>query len=285
MKPVSLLKLDRSRSACRSPYENNCFIPAVMPANLLQFLILVFVSISIFFFSHSASAEEIVIYSSDTFQPQIFLSNGKPAGIVPALFQRLSQDTGDTYQFILLPWKRAISESSAGHGGIVNFSLTEERQVLFDFSDPIYKNEVELTVLKERESEFKNVDDLNGKTFGVPLGAIFSGEFEKAVNNKLYFIDTDSQPVSRIKKLLLHRIDVAVLGQSFLKHATKSDPFLIANQDKFIILPFQVIHDWEYLAFPKSMHMQPAIDRFNKALFAFKKTKEFQQLIDRKISD
>jgi ABC-type amino acid transport substrate-binding protein len=285
MKPGAFNKAESIQIAGPRADKNYWYAPGVLPVNFLQLIALLFVWFSISAFSVQSKAEEIVIYSSDTFQPQIYLSHGKPAGIVPALFQRLSQDTGDTYQFILLPWKRAISESSAGYGGIVNFSLTKERQLLFDFSDPIYKNEVELTVLKERESEFKNVNDLKGKIFGVPLGAQFGGEFEKAVNGNLYTVDTDSQPVSRIKKLLLRRIDVAVLGQSFLKHSVKSDPFLLANQDKFIILPFPLIDDWEYLAFPKSMHMQPAIDRFNKALFAFKKTKEYQQLIDQKKSD
>jgi len=231
------------------------------------------------FWTGGVRAEEIVIYSSDAFPPQIYLADGKPAGFVPALFQRLSQDTGDTYTFILLPWKRAIGESEAGHGGIVNFSLTEQRQRQFDFSRPIFKNEVELTVLKERLAEFKNVGDLKGKIFGVPLGASFGGLFEKGVNDKTYLVDPDGQPASRIKKLLLRRVDVAVLGQSFMKYSAKSDSFLQENQDKLAILPFTLINDWEYLAFPKTMHMQPVIKRFDDAFSAFKKTREYQQLI------
>jgi len=225
-------------------------------------------------------AEEIVIYSSDAFPPQVYLADGKPAGFVPALFERLSQDTGDTYRFILLPWKRAISESEAGHGGIVNFSRTGSRQLLFDFSEPLYKNKVELTILKERAAEFSNVNDLKGKIFGIPYGASFGGEFEKGVNDKLYFIDPDAQPASRINKLLLRRIDVAVLGQSYMKYAAQTDPYTRSNQDKLTTLSFTLIDDWEYLAFPKAMHMQPALKRFNKAFSIFKKTRQYQQMVN-----
>ena len=228
-----------------------------------------------------ACAEEIVIYSSDAFPPQIYLSGGKPSGFVPALFQRLSQDTGDTYRFVLLPWKRAINESTSGHGGIVNFSMTEQRKALFDFSDPLYKNRVELVVLKERSSEFRTIGDLDGKIFGIPLGASFGGKFAQGLNEHRYLVDADSLPSSRIQKLLLRRIDVAVVGQSFLAGLAKSDPALVASQDKLTAVPFELIDDWEYLAFPKVMHMQAALNRFNIALTAFKKTKEYRLMMSK----
>jgi len=228
-----------------------------------------------------AKAEEIVIYSSEAFPPQIYLSNGKPSGFVPTLFQRLSQDTGDTYKFILLPWKRAINESETGLGGIVNFSMTESRKRQFDFSEPFYKNRVQLIILKDRSSEFKSISDLNGKIFGIPLGASFGGKFEQGVKDHSYLVDADSLPGSRIKKLLLRRIDVAVVGQSFLTELAKSDPGLLANQEQLVVLPFEIIDDWEYLAFPKSMQMRAALKRFNIALAAFKKTKEYRLLVNK----
>ncbi len=231
------------------------------------------------FVAVGAHSEELIIYSAEAFPPQIYLADGKPAGIVAVLLQRLSQDTGDTYKLILLPWKRAISEATEGHGGIVNFSRTEKRKLEFDFSEPLFKNAVELTVLKQRAAEFRSARDFQGKIFGLPQGASFSGGFDQAVEDKIYTIDPDASPVIRVKKLLIGRIDVAILGQSYIAHAAKSDPFIQENQNQLAIVTYPLITDWEYLAFPKSMHMQPALRRFNKALLALKKTKEYQAIV------
>lgn len=230
--------------------------------------------------SGQVTADDFVIYGGESFQPQIYLKNGTPSGIIPALLERLSKDTGDTYQLVLVPWKRALSEATAGHGGITSISRTEARASVFDFSDPLYKNLVKLTVLKTRAAEFKDISDLTGKTLGLPLGTQFGGAFDQAVSNKTILIDADSSPESRIKKLLRGRIDVAVLGGPGLKETIRLDPYLMENYDKLTILPFPLTEDWMYLAFPKSMHRQAAMARFNKALAALKKTREYQKIID-----
>jgi len=230
--------------------------------------------------SGRVAAEDFVIYGGESFQPQIYLKNGNALGIIPALLERLSKDTGDHYQLVLVPWKRALSESMAGHGGITSISWTEQRAAVFDFSDPLYKNLVKLTVLKSRAAEFKDINDLNGKTLGLPLGTQFGGAFDQAVANKIILIDADSSPESRIKKLLRGRIDVAVLGGPGLKETIRLDPNLMETYDKLAILPFPLTEDWMYLAFPKSLHRQAALTRFNKALAALKKTREYQKIID-----
>lgn len=227
-----------------------------------------------------ACAEELVVYSGESFQPQIYLLNGKPAGVIPALFKRLERDTGDQYRLVLLPWKRAINEAGAGHGGITSFSLTEERARSFDYSDPMVDNPIHITVLKERASEFHSLDDLKGKILGIPLGTSFSGEMDRAIADGVYLVDPDSNSISRIKKLLYHRIDAALMGELAIKQSILMDPSLAGLADQFLTLPFPFEHDWEYLAFPKSMHKIEALNRFNRALAALKKSGEYQKIVD-----
>ncbi|PRC94221.1 substrate-binding periplasmic protein [Solimicrobium silvestre] len=227
-----------------------------------------------------AQAEELVVYGGEAFQPLIYLDSEQAAGIFPALFQRLSKSTGDTYKLVLLPWKRAISESAAGKGGITSFTWTEERAKLYDFSEPVYRNTIELTVLKNKAFKFNQLTDLTGKIIGIPLGSSFGDAFDKAVADNLITSDTDPSQVSRLRKLLIGRIDVAIIGERALEQAIRSDPVLLANQNKFTVLPVPLTQDWLYLAFPKTMHKLPALQRFNQALIALKKTKEYQQIID-----
>ncbi len=225
-------------------------------------------------------AEEIVVYSGDSFQPQIYLVNGKPAGYVAALFERISRDTGDTYRFTLLPWKRAVSESAAGLGGISNFSWTPERARSFDYSDPVFVNRSYLLVKKGHAFPFASLNDLRGKRIGALLGSSYGDEFDRAAENKLFIVDYDSNEVLRLKKLLIGRFDAAIVELDTFNLMVNSDPELAANKDEFTFLPKSLIDDKLYLAFPKSMHMLPALKRFNLALNALKKTREYQKIIN-----
>jgi polar amino acid transport system substrate-binding protein len=224
-------------------------------------------------------ADNIVVYGGDSFEPQTYLDNGKPAGIILALFDRISKDTGDTYTFKLVPWKRALAESALGHGGIVNFTWTKERAKNYDFSDPTYQNKLRLIVLNDHVFPFNTLADLNGKIIGFPLGSSFGDAFDTAISTGVIISETDTNHVSRLKKLLLGRIDVAIIGTTGLKKAIQSDSLLVANQHRFTVLPNPLLQDWLYLAFPKSMHMKPAILRFNKSLLALKKSKEYQTIL------
>jgi len=224
-------------------------------------------------------AENIVIYGGDSFDPQTYLDNGKPAGVIPALFARISKDTGDTYTFKLLPWKRAIAASAEGKGGIVSFTLNAERAKNYDFSEPTYQNKVRLMVLKENSFTFNTLADLNGLVVGFPLGSSFGDAFDTAVADKKIIAETDTNQVSRLKKLLLGRIDVAILGSSSFQKVVVTDPLLLANKDRFKTLPNPLLEDWLYLAFAKQMQMKPALERFNKSLSALKKSKEYDAIV------
>ena len=230
--------------------------------------------------TYQANADEIVVYSGDSFKPQIYLVNGKPVGYVPALFERISRDTGDTYRFILLPWKRAVSESAAGLGGISNFSWTAERAKLFDYSDPIFINRSYLLVKKGNAFPFTSLNDLRGKRIGALLGSSYGEEFDKAAEEKLFVVDYDSNEVLRLKKLLVGRFDAAIIELDTYNLMVSSDPDLMSSKDEFAFLPKSLIDDKLYLAFPKSMHMLPALKRFNLALNALKKTREYQKIIN-----
>ena len=227
-----------------------------------------------------AGAEELLVFGGEGFPPQIYLDNGKPSGIIPRLLERLSADTGDTYQLVLLPWKRAINEATAGRGAITSFSWTPERARLFDFSEPMLDNLLHITILRERAAEFRSIGDLKGKLVGVPLGVSLGVEMDRQINNRVFQVDFDNSPVSRIRKLEAGRIDAALIGAMGVRQTVRQEPELSGIEDKFVTLTFPLEHDWQYLAFAKSMHRQDALQRFNKALTALKKTREYQKIVD-----
>ncbi len=248
------------------------------PGSITRRLLAVF--LGIWSLCVAVQADEIVVYGGEAFPPQSYLKNGKPAGIMPAVFARIAKDTGDTYTLILLPWKRAMSESNAGHGGISNFSMTRERALQFDYSDYIYANRVYLLTLKGHTFPFKTLNDLKGKRIGIALGSSYGDTFDQAVRDHLFDVDYDTNQVLRFKKLLAGRFDGALAGFDSYNRTLHGDLDLYANRDKFIVNPNPVVEDRLYLAFPKSMRMQPALRRFNQALAGLKKSKELQRIID-----
>ncbi len=233
----------------------------------------------------NACADDLIVYGGESFQPEIYLKNGQPAGIIPALLKRIGRDTGDNYQLVLLPWKRAVHEATEGNGGISAFSWTADRAKVFDFTEPILDKPIRLVVLKDRARQFRDINDLKGQTIGLPYGSTFGDAFNRKINDKVILVDEDNNPVSRIKKLLLHRIDLAAISDGGLAPVLKSDPELASKGDLLTLLPFNLASDMMYLAFPKAMHRELAVQRFNKALLALKKSAEYQKIIEQNSSD
>lgn len=229
----------------------------------------------------AANAEKLVIYGDESYAPVIYADQGGPAGILPAIFKRISKDTGDTYELTLVPWKRALSESMRGRGGITNISRNTERDKLYDFSVPIYDDDIQLVVLKGKEFAFAELKDLKGKTIGGAQGASYGDEVDKAIADGIIVMDRDPHQLPRLKKLLLGRIDVAIVGNGFagFEQLIASDPELAANRSKFVVLPRALVRDPLHLAFVKSMSMSPALKRFDKAMEALKKTAEYRRIV------
>ncbi|HUE94778.1 substrate-binding periplasmic protein [Pseudomonas sp.] len=236
------------------------------------------------FMAFSANAESLVIYGDDRYPPLIYLDNDQPAGILPAIFARLTKDTGDSYELVLLPWKRALQYAERGKGGITNISRNKAREVLYDFSVPMYDDDIILVVLQGHEFDFNTLKDLQDKKLGGLYGASYGEGIDHAISNGELLVERDNGQQPRLLKLLAGRIDVAIIGNGVagFEHILASDPQLEANRSKFLVLQNPLVHDPLHLAFSKTMHMQPALERFNKALTALRETAEYQQLIGRK---
>lgn len=242
---------------------------------------IVFFCIAFSAYAATVRAEKLVIYGDQAYPPVIYLEQSKALGILPIILARLSKDTGDTYEFRLLPWKRALNESLQGHGAIVGISLNKEREELYDFSESIYNDDLQLVVLKGHEFNFSTLKDLKGKSVGGAFGASYGEAIDHAIAEGVIAMERDPNQFSRLRKLLAGRMDVAIIGNgnAGLQQLLASDPELAVNAGKFVVLPHPLASDPLYLAFAKTMHMKAALARFNKALSAFKKTDEYHKLI------
>jgi ABC-type amino acid transport substrate-binding protein len=216
----------------------------------------------------AAQGETLVVYGDDTYQPVISSQSGKPVGVLVDILRKVSEQSGDSYDIQLFPWKRAYELASMGKGALIGVSKTTERQQIFDFSEPLYNDDIQIVVLKGREFPFTQLADLKGKSLGGVLGASYGEAVDKAIQENLFKVDRDIGQSGRLKKLLAHRMDGALIGngQAGFESVLASDPLLLAQRHQFLVLKTPLTRDPLYLAAARSMDKKAVIERFNKAL-------------------
>jgi polar amino acid transport system substrate-binding protein len=217
-------------------------------------------------------AETLLVFGDDAYPPVIYLANGVPAGILPSILNSASAITGDVYDLRLFPWNRSYNQAMRGDGGVVGLSLNQERVAVFDYSKPIYTDEIVVVTLRDRSFHFSRIEDLKDKVIGGVSGASYGEEVDRAIAAGLFSMDRDVGSVGRLRKLLSRRLDAAFIGngQSGFDSIVNSSQELKENRHRFIVLPKPLAIDRLYLAFPKSMNKQAAIDRLNTALNTLK---------------
>jgi polar amino acid transport system substrate-binding protein len=225
-------------------------------------------------------AETIVVFGAMDYPGICFLKDGKPQGIFPAILAGVSKFSGDTYELHLYPWRRAQALALAGEGGIAHFSSTNERRAHFDFSDPVYGDDIDLVVLKGREFSYEEPLNLKGRRVGAMAGASFGQQIDQMMESGEIKVDRDYGVVGRLHKLLVGRIDVAVVEGSGgdIDDLVGSDEELRQNKAKFAFLPGKLVHDPLYLAFAKTANRKDVLSRFNAGLAKFKKTPAYRRL-------
>ena len=215
-----------------------------------------------------ARAETLLVYGDESYPPVVYNRLGKPAGALVEIMGRVSSLTGDTYEIRLFPWKRAYEHARQGRASVMGISKNSERLEVFDFSDPMYFDDIQIVVKKGREFPFKQLSDLKAKTFGGVLGASYGEDVDQAIKNGLFKMDQDTDQKARLHKLLLGRLDGAFIGngKAAFDNLVDSDPALQKQRSELVVLATPLARDPLYLAIPKSMQKKDLIERFNSAL-------------------
>lgn len=228
----------------------------------------------------TSQAETLVVLGDHAYAPVIFSQNGKPTGLLPAILARASALTGDHYDLRLSPWKRAYELAARGEGGVVGVSLNKDRARIFDFSRPLYDDDIQIVTLKGKTFPYAKLEDLKGKTIGGINGASYGDDVDKAIASGLFVVDRDVGQAGRLRKLLAGRLDAAFIGngQAGFDSIVSSEEELRNNRAQFVVLPTPLTRDPLHLAFPKSMHKREALDRFDAALEKLRQSGELKRL-------
>ncbi len=226
------------------------------------------IAFSFAFLALATRAETLMVYGDDSYPPVIYNDKGKPSGVLVDIMGQVSTITGDHYEIRLYPWKRAYEHARQGRAAVMGVSKTSERMELFDFSDAMYFDDIQIVVKKGREFPFKELNDLKAKTFGGVLGASYGESVDRAIKDGLFKMDQDTDQKARLHKLLLGRLDGAFIGngKAAFDRLVNNDPALLKQRDELVVLGTPLARDPLHLAIPKSMQKKALIERFNSAL-------------------
>jgi polar amino acid transport system substrate-binding protein len=216
----------------------------------------------------ASETSTITVFADENYPPVIYRDQQQPTGFLADVLHYVAKAQGQPIQLILYPWKRAYVSAEYGKGGVVGVSKTAPRELLFDFSAPIYHDDILVVVMKGHEFAFENLNDLHGKKIGAQLGASYGTEADILINSQTLNVERDQSQTARLGKLLRGRIEAAFIGngQAGLDALLNSDPELKAHRDEFVALHTPLTRDTLYLAFNKGMHMQDYLQRFNQTL-------------------
>lgn len=217
----------------------------------------------------TAWCTEITVYGGDSSPPKMYQQDGKNRGFLVDVIQYASQEMpGSELHVELYPWARAYRHATSGVGGIVGLSWTQERSLLFDYSEPVYIDEVVIVVRKDKPFAFKEMPDLQGKRIGIGRGGSYGEAFEKARETGLFVIDADNGATDRLNKLMLGRIDCALFnaGKAGFEELLRNHKDAAVLRDTLTVLPVRLRSDPNYLAFPKSMLMKGWLGEFNQVI-------------------
>ena len=132
---------------------------------------------------------------------------------------------------------------TVGEGAIVGLSMTPQRQEIFDFSEPLHFNELQLVVRKGSEFPFNRLADLKGRNIGGGSGVSYGPEVDGAIATGVFVMVSDTDASARLQKVLLGTLDAAIIGHG---------------------MPGLDVPGWGALYGPAHMP-QPLIDQINKA--------------------
>lgn len=217
--------------------------------------------------ARAQAGRALAIFGDDSYPPVIHLAQGRPQGFLVEVLERVEPRLQVRFDVQLMPWKRAYVLALREQGGLIGVSRNQEREGLFDFSRPIYNDDIRVVVLKGRGLSFKDLADLRGWRIGGVSGASYGERVDAAIRDGLFTVERDIGQVSRLRKLLAGRLDAAFIGngERGLAWQLSSHAELVAHRDQFELLPVPLATDPLHLAFSKALGQREFLAAFDQA--------------------
>jgi ABC-type amino acid transport substrate-binding protein len=244
--------------------------------------ILAVLAISLMWRVGPASAETLHILADYKAYPKCWRGlDGKPHGIMIDILKNVTERTGITFTYTMVPWKTAFEKSKNGEGAIIGLSKTTGRQEIWDYSSVMYSDPLVLVAWKDRPLPFTGLNSLQGKKIGIKLGASYGDDFNAAVQSGGFEVVQTHDRVGQLKMLALGRLDAVLIspGSFALEPLFIEDPDLERMRERFAVVDPPLKLDPNYLGIPKIMGKTYLLEKIDAALHAIREDRTYEEII------
>lgn len=236
----------------------------------------------LFLFLHITSfshADDTVKLTNGEWPPYLS-ENLKYYGLASRIVTEAFALEGVTVEYSFFPWKRAFEMAKRGKwDGSVVWSINEQREKSFIFSDPVISDQSVFFHLKSVPFDWNSLEDLKGMKIGATLGYNYGDEFTEAEKNRRINVERVVTDEMNFKKILGNRMKVFVcdiaVGYSLLNKMYDKETVAL-----FTHHPKTVKDSLKYLMLAKLIPENDArMVKFNAGLKKLKESGKYDQFV------
>ena len=223
----------------------------------------------------SEAVRPAIVVDVDAENPPFMSSRaGDAVGLYPALIRAALGRCHDHVRVQAKPWKRAFVEIDKAQAGVGGLCRNAERLAKYDFSDPIYVENIAVFYRTVQPFDFRTVADLYGKRVGVLRGWSYGDDFDVAKRNGSIATEEVSSDRSNFLKLTDGRLDAVLAIEESGQAAMAASGLHGIEQANAYLASYPV-----YLAFSKKAAKSDLLVCFNKALAEMKQDGAFERIV------
>lgn len=230
-------------------------------------------------FAAAIQAQENIIISTGEWPPYIS-QDQKHQGVISHIITDIFSDIGIQASMQFLPWSRAYNDTAKGLFPVSAVWMHKtEREIDFIYSDSVLTEQFVFFHLKERQFDWKSINDLKTLNIGGINASSYGPELDKALSQDKILIDRVIRPQQNFNKLIHNRIDLFPFELN-VGHAILKKHLSIDEQEKITYHPKPYLNNSSFVLFPKSIKGSKALSLlFNKALKKFKSSGQYDAYI------
>ncbi len=139
----------------------------------------------------------------------IAVSESSRRPFVAEMLKLIGQAAGIEWQVQPVPWARLLLLAERGQALAFGVSRSASRELLFEFSQPVFDNHVWMVVRRDRQLNYRSLADLSGRTLCVTRGISYGSAFEDAKQAALFRVEqVDGDLAARTRMLVAGRCDL-----------------------------------------------------------------------------
>jgi len=175
---------------------------------------------------------------------------------------------GYTLEVTFYPWQRCIytAMNDKRYSGYFPEYYAEDRKENFIFSDPMGEGPLGFVEQKQKPIHWKKLSDLEELRIGTVSGYVNTSEFDQKAGRDELRIEPVVDDVTNLKKLLVNRIDIAVMDKYVFQYLINTDHSVAVGKEELQFNKRLLENKKLYICFRKDKEGEELTRIFNEGL-------------------